>query len=309
MDKRRKSVFISGLAEGQTVSEFYCIKAVSVRQSKKGADYLAATLSDRTGSIEARMWSAPPNPPPQSGSFVLSKGSVELYNGQPQLNITSMQPVSAEELDIADFLPSGDKDTEALYEQVMAAVEKLAQPYCNLLKTIMQDFKAKLIRAPAGKSYHHAYIGGLIEHIHSLCCASIWLCEHKPYKLDRNLMVAACVTHDLGKLWELAYETSIDYSTAGQFLGHIFLGAMVVKQYCMKLGVDKTTEAKILHVILAHHGEKQFGSPVEPVLREAFAFHSLDKLDATLAAIDAAPDSGGEWTQRIPMIGRSVYAR
>lgn len=313
----RKKVFIRDFEEGKAYrDEIFVVRSSStgtVRSGKNaGQPFWKLQLGDKTGSIRA-VWFGPLpyNSAPAVGQHLMVFLSVETYGDELQGKISGGAILSPDQVAPEDFLPTTDKDVNVLHRQVLDEVSSLDNPQVKLLLTTMlNDLRPRLVRAPAAMTYHHAYLGGLMEHIHSLVFLGDWISKHAPYKLDKNYLIAGAVLHDIGKLWEQQYDTQLGYTTPGKLLNHVYMGAQVIMKYCEKLKIDKAVWTPIQHIILSHHGKKEHGALVEPMTKEAYIFHCMDKMDATMAGIDAAvklAGPGDEWTGRVPILGTEFF--
>lgn len=313
-----KARFIADLKDGESLTAAFLVRAKEVRTSARtGKAWLELDLGDRTGSIPAKMWdnfeSLAKNF--ESDDVIQVRGRVKLYNGQKELTIEQIVPLAEREYDIADFLPHTRQDVEKLFAELRTAVAAMENPWLRkLLSSVIEDpaIAAKLKRAPAAMTMHHAFIGGLLEHVVSLIGLSRGVTAHYP-ELDADLLLAGIVLHDIGKIDELRYARGIDYSTEGRLLGHITIGALLVREKILATP-DFPAPLAILveHLILSHHGSMEFGSPSLPQTREAVALHFLDDMDSKMAAmrasVDSAEDTGGDpaWTARNPALRRAL---
>jgi 3'-5' exoribonuclease len=296
-----KQSFVSDLNSEQNVTTFFLVCEKEVRNTKEGKPYLRLELGDRTGSIEARMWDQieAAARDVDREDIVKVQGRVEIYRGRPQFSVIQMRKAKAEEVDLADYLPTTKEDVEKLYKQLIAEAESIKNPWLKKLNLeILNDPKISMRykRAPAAKVMHHAYLGGLLEHVAGLCGLAHRIAAHYP-ELDINLLVTAAILHDVGKLDELCYDRAISYTTEGQLLGHIVMEIETVTRAMEKIeGFPPALKTVVQHLLISHHGQYEFGSPKLPMIREALVFHYMDDLDSKLAAVRAAltADSGDE---------------
>ena len=215
-----------------------------------------------------------------------------------------------EEIDLGDFLPRTAYDVEELYKKILGFIEEMKNPWLKrLCSVILSDPKivARFKRAPAAKVMHHAYIGGLIEHVAGLCGLAKQIAAHYT-ELDLDLLLTAALLHDVGKLDELCYERAVSYSVEGQLLGHIVMEVESVAKAIDSIeGFPERLKTVVQHMLISHHGEYEFGSPKLPMIREALAFHYMDDLDSKMGAIRAAlaVDSGEpDWSAFSGALGR-----
>ena len=296
-----KPSFVSDLTSEQNITTFLLVCEKEVRSTKEGKPYLRLELGDRSGTIEARMWDQfeVATKEVEREDIVKVQGRVEIYRGKPQFAVQQMRKAKPEEIDLADFLPATKEDVEKLFKQLLAEAESIKNPWLKKLNTeILNDPKisVRYKRAPAAKVMHHAYLGGLLEHVVGLCGLAHQIAEHYP-ELDLDLLLTAAILHDVGKLDELCYDRAIGYTSEGQLLGHIVMEIETVANAINKIdGFPPALKTVVQHLLISHHGQYEFGSPKLPMIREALVFHYMDDLDSKLAAVRAAlaADSGDE---------------
>ncbi len=312
----KRRVTVEELAEGLSVEEVYLVRNASMRETRTGKNYIAAELGDATGKITTRVWDAQPAHASsfKAGNFLHVRGHVESYQGQPQLVVGSFRPVEAAEVDMAAFLPATPRDVGEMQKKLEALVKSVKdKPLRALLNAFFddEDFAARFSQAPAASDFHHAYVGGLLEHTVSVAGSAARTAEEHQ-ELDRDLLVAGALLHDLGKVWELSAGPVMDYTDAGRLLGHIVMGSLEAEKRMSAIpGFPAETRRQLLHLLISHHGQREFGSPVLPATPEALALHHLDNLDAKIrAAADAAPQAPGEpWSDFKRMLGVRIYRR
>jgi 3'-5' exoribonuclease len=310
-----KSFYVSSLQDGQAVTSLFLVREKEIRTSPRtGSSWLQLELSDRTGTISAKMWE---NFTAIVSTFdrddvVQIRGRVKLYNGQKELALEAVIPSAEHDYELADFLPHTKYDVEELYSKLRAAVAQMTNPYLQqLLTSFIADpaIAPKLKRAPAAMTMHHAFIGGLLEHIVSLIGLARAISEHYR-ELDADLLLTGVVLHDIGKIEELRYARGIEYSTEGRLLGHIMIGAGMVHERIKAIsGFPAPLAVLVEHLILSHHGTHEFGSPTLPQVREAVALNFIDDFDSKMAAMGATIDSlsgDDEWTGRNPSLRRAL---
>jgi 3'-5' exoribonuclease len=310
-----KSFYVSSLQDGQAVTSLFLVREKEIRTSPRtGSSWLQLELSDRTGTISAKMWE---NFTAIVSTFdrddvVQIRGRVKLYNGQKELALEAVIPSAEHDYELADFLPHTKYDVEELYSKLRAAVAQMSNPYLQqLLESFIADpaIAPKLKRAPAAMTMHHAFIGGLLEHIVSLIGLARAISEHYR-ELDADLLLTGVVLHDIGKIEELRYARGIEYSTEGRLLGHIMIGAGMVHERIKAIsGFPAPLAVLVEHLILSHHGTHEFGSPTLPQVREAVALNFIDDFDSKMAAMGATIDSlsgDDEWTGRNPSLRRAL---
>lgn len=270
--------------ENQIITGFFAVSGKSVRSKKDGSLYFALTLADASGQIEARMWETAETGEFAAGDIVKLRGQVCRYQEKFQINIERIRKAESGEFVLGDFLPKTERNVDELWAELNGYVESFTDPHLRaLLRSFLDDgeIAAALREAPAAKSMHHAWIGGLLEHVVSL----LGICDlaAKHYSVHRDLLLTGAVLHDIGKLRELRWGTSFDYTVEGQLLGHITIGVRMVEQKIAALP-DFPPELRVLvsHMVLSHHGKYEFGSPKLPMIPEAVLLHYLDDMDAKL---------------------------
>jgi 3'-5' exoribonuclease len=307
-----KTSFVTDLGTEQNITGFFLVHEKEIRNTREGKTYLRLELGDRSGTIEARMWDQfdAAVKDINRDDFVKVQARVEIYRNRPQLSLQQLRLAKPEEIDLADFLPHTKEDVGKLYAQLLDYAGSIKNPWLKKLVTgIISDpqIAAKYKRAPAAKVMHHAYLGGLLEHVISLCGLAKQITEHYP-ELDVDLLLTAAMLHDVGKLEELCYERAIGYTVEGQLLGHIMMEFETVSRAADAIdGFPANLKTVVQHLLISHHGQYEFGSPKLPMIREALAFHYLDDLDSKLAAARAALalDSGEpEWSAYSGALGR-----
>ncbi len=307
-----KTPFVTDLNSEQSITTFFLVHEKEIRNTREGKPYLRLELGDRSGTIEARMWDQfdAAIKDISRDDFVKVQARVEIYRNKPQLSLQQLRLAKPEEIDLADFLPHTKADVAKLYAQLLEFAGSIANPFLKKLVTgIISDpaIAARYQRAPAAKVMHHAYLGGLLEHVISLCGLAKLVAAHYP-ELDLDLLLTAAILHDVGKLDELCYERAIGYTVEGQLLGHIVMELETVSKAMDAIeGFPANLKTVVQHLLISHHGQYEFGSPKLPMIREALVFHYLDDLDSKLAAARAALalDSGEpEWSAYSGALGR-----
>jgi len=313
-----KNPCVSQLEPNQLVLGVFLVQQKEIRQKKTGEPYLSLVLSDRTGDLDAKMWD---NAQEAMGlferdGFIRVKGMLQIFQNRPQLTIHKLQPVPESEIDIADYLPASKRDRNEMFAELRAWIASMSDPYLKtLLETIFADEAVALAyrTAPAAKSVHHAWIGGLIEHVLSLCDLAKFTAAHYP-GVDFDLLLTGVLLHDIGKIAELNYARSFGYSTEGQLIGHITLGIRMVEDAIRKVpGFPPALQDLVVHMILSHHGALEFGSPKLPMFLEAMLLHQLDNLDSKMECMRAHAEkdrqTAGVWTGYNAPLERSVLKK
>ena len=289
-----KDIYIGdllGFDEGKTFDSFFLVLAKQQRTTRSNKPYLNLILGDKTGQIEGRVWD--PGDPRiakdfERGDMVKVRGSFSRYEDRAQVKVDQLRKALAAEADKMDMLPATSCDVSALWARLEASVESLANADLKrLLKALLADSAmAQAYReAPAARQLHHAWLGGLLEHVVSLLGMADRVAAHYAL-LDRDLLVAGVILHDIGKIRELVWETGFDYTVEGVLLGHIQMGVDLVEKTIAGLpGFPDRLRTLVLHMILSHHGKLEFGSPKLPMIPEALVLNFLDDLDAKMQAM------------------------
>ena len=300
-----KSPMVSDLAAGQNIQGVFLVQFKDVRQNQKkpGAPYLSLVLMDRSGTIDAKMWDNVSGVMDsfETDDFLKVKGETSVYQGRLQLTIFSLNRVPDTEVALADFLPASKRDPDEMMAEVLALVSAMKNPHLRtLLEAIFADpeIASRYKLAPAAKGIHHAWLGGLIEHVLSLCALARFMAVHYS-SLDEDLLMAGVLLHDIGKITELNYTRSFSYSTEGGLLGHMQIGLRIIAEK-LPPGFPPKLRNLLEHLVLSHHGQLEYGSPKLPVFPEALMLHHLDNLDSKMATMAASLDKDraatGEWT-------------
>ena len=292
-----KKTFVSDLVSEQTITSYFLVCAKELRNTREGKPYLRLELGDRSGSVEARMWIKFELAAQEvlRDDIVKVEARVELYRDRPQLALLQIRKARPEEIDLSDYLAHTKQDVEKMYAELLAQAASIGNPWLRTLTlAILEDpaVAPRYKKAPAAKVMHHAYIGGLLEHVVGLCGLARQVAAHYQPELDVDLLLTAAILHDVGKLDELCYQRAIGYTTAGQLLGHIVMEVETVSRAIERIeGFPQQLKTVVQHLLISHHGEYEFGSPKLPMIREALVFHFLDDLDSKMAAARSALSS------------------
>jgi 3'-5' exoribonuclease len=313
-----KSPFVNDLKPNQVITTTFLVHGKDVRQKKSGEPYLSLLLGDRTGDVDAKMWDnvAEVMETFERDDFVKVKGLLQIFQNRLQLTIHKMSRVLDGDVDFADYFPASERDPAEMFAELRGIIAGIGNPHLQaLLYAFMDDEPlARMYRtAPAAKQVHHAFLGGLIEHVLSLCSLARMLATHYTY-IDIDLLLTGVILHDVGKVAELTYDRSFGYSSEGQLVGHIAIGLRFLHEKLQRLP-DFPPKLRVLveHMILSHHGELEFGSPKLPQFPEALLLHHLDNLDSKMECMRAlvAKDRlvEGCWTAYNASLERSVLKK
>jgi len=314
--KGMKKLFIKDLKEKQRVDTTLLVTRKTLGVSKAGKPYLALKLMDSSGELDARVWD---NAESIAEGFSVDdvarvKGSALAYQGKMQLNLSSIKAISGDEYTLRDYLPASERDPQEMISELDAIIAEIKDPYIKgLLSTMLaagSELRAKFMQAPAAKMMHHPYLGGLLEHVLSLCGLGVAVSGH--YKnLNKDLLLAGLILHDVGKVFELSYERSFGYTDEGRLIGHITIGTELVDSYMKKIsGFPGELRMQLRHLLLSHHGTLEYGSPKRPKTLEAIVLSYLDDLDAKVNAVETLMnDPAGEerWSPYQRIFERYIY--
>jgi len=281
-----KSPSVKELEANKGFTTSFLVRSKEVREKKTGEPYLSLALCDRTGEIEAKMWDnvAEVMDTFERDDFVKVKGLIQIYHNRPQLTIHKLRRLTDSEVDFADYFPASQRDSQDMWTELRGIAAGMTDPHLRaLIESVLDDpeIAARYKKAPAAKQIHHAWLGGLLEHVLSLCQLCRLTAGH--YSVDLNLLLAGAILHDVGKVYELSYERGFGYSTEGQLLGHMVIGLRIVGDKLRHIP-DFPAQLRTLveHMIVSHHGRLEFGSPKLPQFPEALLLHYLDDMDSKM---------------------------
>lgn len=312
-----KGIFVRDIRENSDVKALFLVKEKTLAVGKTGKPYLALTLMDRTGEMDGRVWDDAESFSTRfdADDFVRVEGRAVSYMGKLQLRISEIEKVDENDVVPRDFLPSAERDPEEMFTDLEKVVDSLKDGHIRTLMNAMlgdpriaQDLK----HAPAAKGMHHVYVGGLIEHVLSLCRLIDLVCGHYGGGINRDLLVAGAILHDIGKTRELSYTRSFSYTDEGRLIGHITIGVEMLDEKIRNIEDFPQELAMLLkHMILSHHGEYEYGSPKRPKTLEATILNYLDDLDAKVNSIRCHitrdSENGSNWTSYHRLFDRYIY--
>jgi 3'-5' exoribonuclease len=309
--------FVADLRAGEPITSSFLAQKVQIRQKRTGEDYLSLVLSDRTGKVPAVMWDNLTREVRAlaDGDIVKIQGLFGAYQGEPQLTISRLRKASPHEVNWSDYLPSSPVDPAESLRAITAAAGTITEPHLHqLLDMILgdTDLRHQMLAAPAANINHHATLGGLLEHTASVVRLCDLFAQHYP-SLNRDLLLSAAILHDVGKLRELRWDRVFDFTDTGRLIGHITIGISMVEGFlCSISDFPESLASQLIHCILSHHGELEWGSPKQPMTPEALALHAADNLDAKMGMFlnfaEQAPDPQHPgWTQWHKSLGRYLF--
>ena len=313
--------FIEELKDGDTIEEVYLLADKQLRANRNANLYLLTQLRDRTGTVSGLMWNVTEETCADfdAGDFVHVRGKVQVFQGGLQAILTRIDRIDSAGLDSEDFEFQPPQDVNTLFErmkEILLAIENV--PVRTLMEAFLLDeeITQKLLRTGAGVKAHHAYPGGLVEHICNMLEVADWIRDLYP-AVDFDLVQAGIFLHDLGKVREMDFETAFVYTDEGQLLGHMSIAVEMVTEKkadverMMNEPFPRELELRIKHMILSHHGSYAHGSPRLPMTPEAAVLHQIDNLDAKayefVHTIEDDPNGESHWTPYLPRIERKLY--
>ncbi|MDA0245652.1 MAG: HD domain-containing protein [Chloroflexi bacterium] len=299
-----KNQYVTDFQAGDDLlDELLLLKDMVRRTTKDNRPYILCTLADKTGQVAGVFWDVPTAVDNwiKAGQVLFITGKVSRYKDSLQVGITDAYPQPNP--DMGEFMATGARSTAEMVAELRVLIDGLGEPYGRLTRTILleEKFLAQFSNAPAAKNMHHAYIGGLLDHSLSMARLGAHMASHYP-KVNQDLLVAGALLHDMGKVYEYAFDGSFEFSDDGRLVGHIVRAAVIVEQTAAKLGdIPPRVVQDIVHLILSHHGNLEWGAPVVPKTLEAVILHQLDLLDSRVQGFyDHVnnDNSEGEWTSK-----------
>lgn len=312
-----KQIYVNQIGERDSVEDIFLVRDRTQAMARNGKPYMTIKLMDRTGEIEARVWDRVDELARlfDKNDFVHVSGRGNLYMGKMQLVVQQLRKVEEENIDLADFLPVSKRSVTEMREELDRLIASMNDgPMQQLLRAFFDDddFFRNYSRAPAAKGMHHVFIGGLLEH--SLAVAALATDLAKRYsQVNRDLLIAGALLHDVGKVAELSYERSFDYTDEGKLVGHIVMGVEMIEERSRTLPDFPRQQVMLLkHLLLSHHGQYEFGSPKRPKVLEAVILNFIDDLDSKINGIqthiEKEPARTGDWTSYHRLYDRYFYA-
>jgi 3'-5' exoribonuclease len=310
-----EKIFVRDFTPNQNISTTFLVKSKELRAKKTGGQFAMITFADRTGDISGQWWDGFEDSIDtfDKDDIVFVRGLVNLYRNHLQIQIHRMRPCQPHEVDLTHYFPTTKFDVEAMFAELLSIVRDFQNPYLRqLLENIFADQETarKFKRAPAAKTMHHPYLGGLLEHTLSLVKLAKKVGGH--YEgIDLDLLQTGAVLHDFGKIDELSYDRAFGYTNEGQMIGHLVMETIMVSDHIKQIdGFPDELRRHLLHLLLTHHGKLEYGSPKLPSTPEALMLAYLDDLDSKVEAMQrliAEPHSTGDWTRMSPMFERPIY--
>jgi len=307
--------FASQLEANQTIQSTFLVLQKEIRQKKTGEPYLSLTLGDKSGEVDAKMWDhvAEVMDTFDRHDFVKVRGLTAVYQNRMQLTVHKLQRADDREIDKADFFPASTRNRGEMFAELRQHIDAMTDPHLKaLIEAFFRDpvLVEKFQTAPAAKSIHHAWIGGLLEHVLSLATLARFTARHYP-GVNADLLLAGVILHDIGKIDELTYDRGFGYSDEGQLVGHILIGLRMIDEKARQVpGFPPKLKLLLEHLVASHHGELAYGSPKTPATLEAMLLHHLDNLDSKVETVRQAVNRDqlveGNWSAYIPSLERSL---
>lgn len=315
---KAKSIYLKDIKQGEKISSSFLVAEKNMAFSLKGSPYLTVKLKDKTGELDGKVWDNAVEFDQQfkKGDIIAIEGRANTYKNSIQISIVGIKKCNWEEVEPTDYLPGAKGDVGGMFDELIAHVDTVQNEALHtLLYAFLKDEKtAELFkRAPAAKGFHHIYLGGLLEHSLSVVRLLTKIAEHYPH-LDRDMLIAGGLLHDIGKIYEFSYDQLIEYSDEGRLIGHIVMGVeMIDKKIAAIPDFPAQLALELRHLILSHHGEFEYGSPKRPKTMEALAVHYVDDLDAKLNAFQAltanSNNADSDWTTYNRFFERYLYKK
>jgi len=305
-DLNKSRILVKDLKDKESVLSVFLVKEKNLGVGKTGKPFMSLVLGDNTGNIDGRVWDQVDelNKEFDTGDLILIKGSVQVFQNRKQLIISKITRQELNSFVLSDFVLSSAKSPEDMYTELMIFAKDIQNEHIRMLVlSVLEDpeIKPMMFKAPAAKTIHHAWYGGLLEHILSIIKILKGLSEHYGF-LNRDLLYFGAIFHDIGKLWELEYEHMFGYTTKGRLIGHMEIACELVdKKSTRIMGFPTELKDVCKHIILSHHGKLEYGSPKRPKFIEAFLVAFVDDLDSKMSTLDSffrsERGSGETWSR------------
>ncbi|OUQ58714.1 hydrolase [Tyzzerella sp. An114] len=306
--------YINEIREGENVVEHFLCKSKQTLKSRAGKSYLSLKLQDKTGTVDAKVWELNNDIKAfEENEFIKIDGTAIVYQNEIQLNVKKIRRSLEGEYDPMDYIPSTEKNIDDMTKELIGYINTIKNTF---IKKLLEDIfinnttiSKKIKYHSAAKNIHHGYMGGLVEHTLSVTQICDFMAPRYKY-VDRDILIAAAMLHDIGKIYELSDFPENDYTDDGQLLGHIIIGTELITETARNInGFPKKLESILKHCILSHHGEYEYGSPQLPKTIEAFILHCADNMDAKVKVIEEMIDTdstAGSWVGYQKMLQRNI---
>ncbi len=307
-------LFISDLQGKEEFESIFLVKLITTMEDKSGKRYFNIILADASGDLESRLWQYSPEVEAAivKNTFVRVRGKLNFYQGRRQCIVAQIAKVSETEVNVDDFIMKSAGDPERMYQRLLVIIDGLSDVYIrDLLRNIVTDGEiARRLKVwQAGKTIHHAYRSGLLEHI--LSCTELALSLSAHYRVNPNYVVAGCILHDLCKIYELTDGVTVEYTEEGKLVGHLVKGLELVDRFSYKIrNFPHYLKLHLKHILLSHHGEYAYGSPKIPQTSEAYLVHLIDLMDSKMGSLEQirrSDSTTGHWSGFVKHLDRIVY--
>lgn len=304
---------IHSLQDKEVVEALFLVKERTVAVGKNGRPFMGLQLGDSTGTIDGRLWDRVDELAREFeiGDVIKVKGQIQIFQNRKQLIIHRLERVDSSTINFEDFLPRASKNAEDMLVELLKLVRSMKNDHLRqLVLDTLEDpeIKPMILKAPAAKSIHHAWLGGLLEHILSICKIMDFMGTHYPF-LNRDVLLFGGIFHDIGKLWELSYDSGIAYTDRGRLIGHINIACELIDKKASRiLGFNEELRDICKHIILSHHGKLEYGSAKRPKFLEAMVVAMVDEFDSKVSTlkslVDAERGSGEKWSRYSELFDR-----
>lgn len=307
-------VSVKDLVPKQEVQSVFMVKHLAVAEARDGKKYLNMILTDATGDLESRSWNNAEEifADFEKGNFAQVTGKTNIFNGKKQFIIQDITKVQKSDVNMDDFIHKASRGSDEMYEELLTLVKGLKDVYIrDLLVNIIsdQEISRRLKKWQAGKSIHHAYVGGLLEHI--LSCANLAIRLSPVYGVNESYVVAGAVLHDLCKIYELTDDVNVEYTEEGKLVGHLVKGVEILDRYAYRIkDFPYQMKLHLKHILLSHHGEYEYGSPKIPQTSEAMLVHMIDLMDSKMHSFETVKrtdNNVGHWSSYVKHLDRIVF--
>jgi 3'-5' exoribonuclease len=307
---------LNTLSKNDKIDHFLLIKRIDLRSTRSGSDFLSTELGDKTASLNANIWEGFTELAARgkAGDVVKVSGTVEEYQGSLQIRVTSIRfAKESDDVSPRDFLPESKRDLDEMKNEFNQRIKRVSNKYLKKLLILIftEERFEQFCLAPAGKSWHHAYIHGLLEHTLEIIKICELMCEFHT-ELNRDLLISGAMLHDIGKIEELSFDSAFEYTDKGKLVGHIVIASNMVRDEIKKIpNFPAELKNNLIHLILSHQGKLEHASPVVPKTAEAIALYQADELSAKVNAYKNAIDSelkaDSNWTRFIPLTDTDLH--
>ena len=307
-------ISVEQLMPKQEAESIFLVKYIAVAEAKDGKKYLNVVFTDKTGDLEARSWHDAEDIAARvnKGDFTKVKGKVNIFQGKKQFIVQSISTIERDEVDLDEFIFKAPEGPDAMFAELMQIVDSLEEVYIrDLLQLILNDteIQRRLKLWQAGKSIHHAYESGLLQHI--LSCTKLAVHLSPIYNVNKSYVVAGAILHDLCKIYELTSDLNVEYTEEGKLVGHLVKGVELLDRYAYKVkNFPYQMKLHLKHILLSHHGEYEYGSPKIPQTSEAMLVHLIDLMDSKMHSFDTVKrtdNNVGHWSSFVRHLDRIVF--